>query len=132
MNPVFPGRVEKGRLIRDDPVKYLLQLNKLEGCRVDESLKRRRETRSDNQNRYYWGVIIEILSEHCGYTKDEMHDALKYKFLSDRCPDEKGLVKIKSTAKLKTDEFIQYTNQIVIWAAEEMNVFIPDPSQMDY
>ena len=70
MNPVFPGRVEKGRLIRDDPVKYLLQLNKLEGCRVDESLKRRREARSDNQNRYYWGVIVEILSEHCGYTKE--------------------------------------------------------------
>lgn len=132
MNPLFRGKVEKGKLMLDDPSRYLVRLSSLEGKRIELTVRKQRETRSDNQNRYYWGVIIAILSEHCGYTTDEMHDALKFKFLSDRNADDKGLVKMRSTAKLSTDEFIQYTNQIVMWAAQEMNVYIPDQSQAEF
>jgi len=132
MNPTFQGRIEKGRLILNDPTKYLLRLSSLEGKRIDLSLKQHRETRSDGQNRYYWGVVVKLLADHCGYTPEEMHDALKLKFLSDRCMDDNGLVRIRSTARLTTDEFIQYTNQVVMWAASDMGVFIPDPSQVDF
>lgn len=129
---IFQGKIEKGQLILDDPFRYQAHKASLEGKRVDLSLKKHRENRSDNQNRYYWGVVIDILSNHCGYTPDEMHDALKEKFLGSHERDEHGLQKIKSSAKLTTDEFIRYTNEIVIWAATEMQVYIPDPSQTEF
>lgn len=130
MNPILRGSVEKGKLKLDFPEKYLVLLSKFEGQRVELVIRKKATKRSDSQNKYYWGVIVEILSDHCGYSKDEMHDALKYKFLSDHNADEIGLIKIGSTAKLNTDEFIRYTNEVVRWAAE-MGVYIPDPSQVD-
>jgi hypothetical protein len=131
-SPIHRGKVEKGKLILEDPSRYLLRIASLEGKRVELSLKKYRENRSDNQNRYYWAVVVELLANHCGYAPEEMHEALKIKFLSSQPRDEHGLVKIGSTARLNTDEFIQYTNKIVIWAATELQVFIPDPSQVEF
>ena len=77
------------------------------------------------QNRYYWGVVIKILSNHTGYTDDEMHDALKWLFLRvkrDGLPDTCG-----STKKLNTDDFNEYLDKIKIWASTEMGCYIPDP-----
>lgn len=130
MNPLFRGKVEKGKLILEDPYRYLAYLSKFEGKEVAVSFKRWRENRSDQQNKYYWGVIIEILSQHLGYMPEELHETLKHKFLSEKAEDAHGLIRVKSTAKLETDEFIQYTNQIVMWAARDLNVFIPDPGSV--
>lgn len=130
MQPLFRGKVEKGKLILEDPEKYLLRIASLEGKRIELSIKKYRENRSDRQNRYYWGVVIKLLASHCGYTSDEMHEVLKHKFLSG-ATDKFGLVLVRSTAALDTDEFVQYTNQIVIWAAG-FGVYIPDPTQVEY
>lgn len=130
MNPIFRGRVEKGKLLLDDQNRFLAHISKFEGQSIELSLKKRRETRSDSSNRYYWGVIIEILSNHLGYDKNEMHEALKLKFLSE--PGENGLTRIHSTARLKTDEFIQYTNNVVIWAARDLQIYIPDPGSVEF
>lgn len=129
--PIFTGSINKGKLILDQPERYLVHLASLNNRRVELILRKRRSKRSDSQNKYYWGVIIEILANHCGYEADQMHEALKYRFLSDRQEDEKGLIKIGSTATLTTDEFIRYTNEIVRWAAG-MSVYIPDPGQVEY
>ena len=128
---VFTGSIDKGKLILDQPERYLVHLAGLNNRRVELILRKRRSKRSDSQNKYYWGVIIELLSNHCGYTSDEMHSALKIKFLSDHQEDEKGLIRVGSTATLTTDEFIRYTNEIVRWSAG-MGVYIPDPGQVEY
>jgi hypothetical protein len=131
VTPVFRGKIERGNVVLDDPYHYSTYKTTLEGKQISLSLKRWRENRSDQSNRYYWGVIIDILSKHCGYTPDEMHFALKQKFLSDHGYDDKGLMKIGSTAALTTDEFIDYTNRIVIWAAQDLKVYIPDPGHIE-
>jgi hypothetical protein len=74
----------------------------LEGKRIELVIRKRRSQRSLQQNKYYFGVVVEILANYCGYTTDEMHSALKIKFLSDHQEDEKGLIKIGSTAALTT------------------------------
>jgi len=130
--PIFAGQIEKGKLVLENPQRYLVHLSKFEGKKVELVLRKRRSKRSDGQNRYYWAVVIEILADHCGYDPEEMHEALKLKFLSDRCVDENGLVKIRSTAALNTDEFIQYTNRVVRFAAQDLGVYIPDPNQFEY
>ena len=57
-----------------------------------------------------------------------MHDALKEKFASRR--DEKtGLLIVESTAKMDTVRFMKYYDDIQVWAAEFLDVYIPDPNE---
>jgi hypothetical protein len=128
MIPVFFGQVNDGVLQVE--ARFHAYLATLEGP-VEVVVRKKRAQRSNKQNRYYWGVVVQILSDFCGYTPEEMHEALKEKFLgSER--DQKGLLRIKSTASLTTDEFAQYTNRVVIWAAQELLVYIPDPNMAEY
>ena len=131
MNPIFRGRVEKGKLILDDPSRFLVHQASLEGKKIELVLRKSSSIRSLNANAYYWSVIVKLIADHCGYDSDECHEALKFKFLSDQAPDEQGLVKIRSTASLNVDEFIDYTNRVVVWAATTLQVYIPAPGGVD-
>jgi hypothetical protein len=92
-------------------------------------------TRSEQQNRWYWGVIVELLADHTGYSRDEMHEVLKAKFLPKRVAlcDGNGVVVDDfviggSTAKLNKQTFGEYCEAIRSWAAESLGVVIPDPT----
>jgi len=130
--PIFRGQISKGKLILDSPHQYLVQLAKLEGKRVELVVRKASTKRSTQQNAYYFGVVIEILAEHCGYDPAEMHEALKIRFLSDRQEDQNGLMHVRSTARMSTDEFAEYLNRVVRWAAEYLHVYIPGPNEADY
>ena len=127
--PLFTGRIDRGKLILDTPQRYLVHLARLDGKPVELLIRKRRSQRSLPQNAYYWGVVVEILAEHFGYEKEEMHVALKFKFLRTHDGD---LPTGRSTSKLTTVEFVNYTNEIIRWAAQEHQVFIPDPGQVDF
>jgi hypothetical protein len=132
MNQIFHGKVQKGKLILDSPTAYLKRITMLEGKPVEVVLRIHKSQRSTHQLRYYWGVIIELLAQHCGYTPEEMHESLKYLFLSDHEMDLNELVRIKSTAQLSTKEFADYIDRIVRWAAVKLEIYLPDPNQVDY
>ena len=131
MIPIFYGTINKGKLILEAPQRYLVHLSGLEGKRVELILRKRKSQRSLQQNKYYWGVVVEILASHCGYDPDEMHEALKVKFLSEGQDEKTGLIKVRSTTKMTTDEFIKYTDKVIRWAAQDLGVFIPDPNQVE-
>jgi hypothetical protein len=90
---------------------------------------RERKQRSLEQNAYYQGVVLKILSEYTGYDHDEMHDALRYKFLAYENVD--GLMTILSTTQLNTKEFEVFLSRIRRWAAMDMGVFIPKPNEVE-
>jgi len=86
-----------------------------------------RRLRSDQQNRYYWGVVMQYLSQWCGYTPEEMHEAMKMKFLivhRDKLPDT-----VRSTRSLTKDEMVEYIDNVIMFAAEN-GVVIPDANQI--
>jgi hypothetical protein len=98
---------------------------------VEIVIKRVRATRSNQQNRFWWGVVVPTLGEHCGYTNDEMHEALKHKFLRlDADPDQFGLVRVRSTATLNTKEFTDLIENVVTWAGSEFGIAIPLPGDV--
>ena len=130
MNHTHRGRVEKGNVILDNRNRYLVNLASLEGKRIELSIKKEKSQRSLNQNAYYFGVVVEILSDFTGYEREEMHEALKEKFLSSEI-DEHGLRKIKSTTKLKTTEMEDYLERIRRWAATELNCYVPLPNEVE-
>ncbi len=123
MIPILYGQVKDGKLKLDAPQGYLVQLSSLEGQRIELTIRKERHARSLSQNRYYWGVIIEILSNHFGYDREEMHEALKFKFLKKH--GDTNLVTVGSTAKLSTVGFTEYIDSVIRWAATEYQVVIP-------
>ena len=128
MNPVFSGRIEQGKVIHDNPTRYLAQVHKLEGKKIDVVLREYKSQRSNPQNNYYFGVVCKILGDYFGYTEEEMHDALKYKFLRKGAAD---LETVQSTTKLNTAEFEDYLEKVRRWALLEYNVSIPLPNEIE-
>ena len=128
--PIFTGSVQAGKLMLDEPNRYLVWLSKLEGRRIELILRKRRSQRSLKQNRAYWGIAVEILSDHLGYDKDETHHALKVKFAS-RIDPKTGLTVIQSTAKMDTQRFNRYYEDIQRWSAEFLNCYIPSPNECE-
>ena len=126
MIPVFTGMVDNGGLRFDMKSVVDNYMCTLIGQRVEVIIRKPKTKRSDLQNNYYWGVVIELLSKELGYDKDEMHEILKYKFLQSNAM---GMPYIKSTTKLSTGEFEEYLSKIKRWAAEFLHIVIPDPNE---
>lgn len=125
--PIFAGRIENGKIQLADPDGWRVQLQRNEGREIELRLSRRKKERSMSQNKYYWGCVVALLAEHCGYEPEEMHAALKMKFL--RQYEDQALPSIRSTTDLDTAEFANYIEQVRRLAAE-MGVVIPDPSDV--
>ena len=72
--------------------------------------------RSAEQNKRYWKIIKE-LGSFLGYDEGEMHELMKYKFLSykqEMLGDEMTVV--PSTSKLTIKEFVEYSSKVEIFA----------------
>ena len=39
------------------------------------------KNRSNQENRYYWKIVVKTLADELGYTGDEMHDILREMFM---------------------------------------------------
>jgi predicted SPOUT superfamily RNA methylase MTH1 len=129
MNQILFGKVEKGKLVLDYPEKFIVRLASLEGKRVEVIIRKETNTRTSNQNRYYFGIVLAVLSEHTGYEVEQMHDALKEKFASKRL--DNGLMITERTSKMSTVRFTEYIDQIKRWASIEMGCYIPDAGEIE-
>lgn len=130
IQPKFRGEVKRGKVVLDDRWAYVRHLAHLEGKRVEVIVQPWRKARSDQQNAYYWAVVISLISEETGYTSEEAHESMKMLFL--RVPGEKGMPdRVKSTKDLNTAEFSEYVESIKRWAAEKLNVYIPDAGDVE-
>ena len=128
LTPKFYGQVKKGKLNLYDPARYLVHLSSLEGKQVELTLRTLRNKRTLSQNAYYWGVVVAILAEHFGYESDELHEALKLKFLKTH--EDSPLPTVKSTAKLSIGEFCDYIDTVTRWAAQE-GIYIPQAGEVE-
>ena len=93
-------------------------------------VRKHKAQRTSKANRYYWGVVIHLLSEHTGYEPDEMHEVLAFKFLRiEDCPIT-GAPRRQRTPKTNTAEFADYVDRCIRFAAE-LGVVIPDSTQVE-
>ena len=103
-------------------------------CKKEINLKELK-LRSVSENKYYWGVVLDILSDELGHTKTEMHEILKTKFLRDIAYIKKKngehlkVETSKSTTDLKTNEFEDYLSKIRNFASAELGIWIPEPNE---
>ena len=120
---------EKGKLILGNPDQFKSDIQKFRGKnRVFVIVDEDKPSRSTNQNKYYWSVVLKMVSEFTGHTQNEMHEYFKEEFLPHKQVLDKSIV--MSSTKLKTDEFEKYLEDIRRFAAEKLNVVIPLPNEI--
>jgi ribosomal protein L39E len=94
-------------------------------------IKEDKDKRSNRQNRYFHGVMLPILSEHTGYTTNEIKALLKGMFLTYTI-ELKGLEfeLIKSTSDLDTKEMEEFLEKCRMFSAMELDCQVPLPGEM--
>lgn len=131
--PVFSGDIVKRKLKLFEHEKEAIRrwcATFKDGTHVDITIRKHKSKRSNEQNRFYWKIVVGILADEFGYEPDEMHCVLREKFLrihDDKHPD---FVIAKSTTKLSTVEFIEYIEKIQRWASIEYQIYIPNPEKI--
>ena len=106
------------------------------GKEVVVTIKIKRQKRSNPQNAYYWGVVIPAVTNGINYLgnsfeEDETHEFLKARFNSKEIeiiPDHFIDVP-QSTTKMDTFAFMEYIAKIQQFAAQMLNIYIPDPNE---
>ena len=106
------------------------------GNKVDIVIRKHKEKRTNEQNKYYWGVVIPILADYFGHDNaEDMHEDLKLKFNPAESKIDQGKIIGGTTTKLSTVDFYSaedsYIERICRWAASEYSIFIPPPKKSE-
>ena len=132
MIPIFLAKVNNSTLQLETPDKFRNYLYSLKGQQVEVVVRLPRKDRSIPENKYYFGVVVHLISEHTGYTPEEVHEFLKLKFLSkiivlagkdERIP--------RSSTELSTKEWEKWMTEIREWTAMDLGFYIPEPNQSE-
>lgn len=89
--------------------------------------------RSNQQNRYYWGVVLKLVSEETGYQPEEIHELFKNKYLKQFIEINGDEYEIcGSTTRLKTHEMEEYLAKIRQFASMKLSLYIPLPNEVEF
>jgi len=123
----FFTTIKDGKIQANTGVQIKDFIRTMEGKRVVFKIEKVKSIRSLQQNKYYH-VCKKILSDEIGYDVTELHEIIKYKFLTKEKVDEKtGEVYnfVGSTTKLNKSEFADFVSDLQRWAIETFNVYLP-------
>lgn len=108
-----------------------------EGKEIEVQVQQRRKHRTDPQNRYYWGVVVEMIRagmKDMGdvVSAEQVHEFLKHRYLDKRQRIDPATGEVLyeiagSTRQLGTAEMSEYVDRCIQFAAEFLGVTIPDP-----
>ena len=101
----FTAKIIDGKIVWHNNKALAEHLSLIEGneCYIDIKPSKVRNTA---QNNYYWAILKEF-GRQCGYHAEEMHDVCKSHF------------KIGSTKEMNVDEFSDYIDRVIMYAAEQ-------------
>ena len=101
----FTALIKDGRIRWHDEKGLAEYLNLIDSEEVYIDIKASK-IRNTAQNNYYWAIIREF-GQQCGYPPEEMHGVCK------------GHFKISSTTEFTIEEFSEYIDRVIYWAAEQ-------------
>ena len=115
----------------DESILYFL------GKDVIITIEKKTRKRSLSQNAYLHGVVIPMVQEGFlgvgyKYSLSETKTDLKRMFaIHEKINKETGEIReyIKETSTMTTVELMDFIEQIQRWAAEYLNIIIPDPNE---
>jgi hypothetical protein len=135
MTPKFRAKIEQGRikLYPGEKLYYDHVLQSLEGQNVHIAIGKVKGLRTEQQMRYYFGVVIKLIADHTGHDSDYIHEFLKDKFAPRQTRRVHGEIRIVAGCThslFKENFFADYVDHIRRWASETLELVIPDPHQV--
>ena len=137
--PVFEGDIVNKKLKISEREKESIKrwcATFPNGTHVDLTIRKHKTKRTNDQNAYYWGVVVAILADYFGHDNaEDMHEDLKQVFNPIKSKVKPGKTIGGTTTKLSTVDFFSaetsYVERICRWAAEEHNIYIPQPKKVE-
>ena len=100
----FTAKIENGKIDWHDTRGLVRYLYDIEGeVYIDIKPSKVRNTA---QNNYYWAMLKEF-GKQIGYHAEEMHEVCKNHF------------KVSTTKEFTKEEFSEYVDRVIMWAAEQ-------------
>jgi len=142
MTPIFSATIKQGKLHFDNLEQFKDYLRTFpDEKRVEVTVEKVKHPRSNQQNRYLWGVCYKLIADYTGADVEEVHEGMKWKFakkhISYSVPithainlNATVLETVRSTADMDTILFTEYIEKVRRWAAEELRINIPDPNEV--
>lgn len=104
------------------------------------SIEKVKKTRSNNQNSFYWGIVLPIVQSGLKEATGEFRttENIHYNILLKMFAPEKEIVNIEtgecinekiSSSEMTTIQFMDYIAEIQKWSAEFLGVDIPNPNE---
>lgn len=127
--------IKKIALISQRYYQHFLNTKTKVGDKGTMFLTFEKPTRSESQLRYYW-IVVGLLADNCGYTSEEMHEALMVlKFGKKKIKVGKDIVEVRKSisnsarfSKLNMMDLIEFG----IEKAFELNIIIPSRQELGY
>ena len=120
------------------PASALEQVaNAFVGKKVVATFERKRKKRSQNQNAYYWAVVVPTITQALNDSGEMLNDATVHEFLKyrnlkqilvNRDTGEELGVYGASTTGLTVFQFSLYLDDCIQFAQQQLNTTIPPPS----
>jgi hypothetical protein len=86
--------------------------------------------RTLNQNALYW-KWVGLIADATGNDNDDVHEALKAKFLTPRTIDLGGEQReIRSTAKQDKAGMTAFMDRVYAFATSELGLYLPTPEEL--
>ena len=146
--PKWAVRVdEKGRLAFYDPKGWENHKNTFRGKEADIILKKRVKQRSRAEEKYYYAVVVAMVAEEMGTSREAAHEFMANMFLrvEEMSPAGFRYTRTMSTTELGNERYDHYIfKECVPWAAlptdEEiglsqesgLGLYLPLPNETDY
>jgi hypothetical protein len=98
------------------------------------TVKRNRPIKSLGQTKYLFGVVYKTIAMETGMDDEQLHELFKLKFNPQnvKLPNWSMVVLPGSIKDLDTQEMTSFITKVKHFAAEELNIHIPELKDVDY
>lgn len=133
--------VDSGRFKRNRNL-ILKAINSYEGKNVLITFEKPKKSRSNNQNAYYWGIVLNIVQQGLLEATGELrsNNDIHYNILLPMFAPTNDITNLDTgeivsermtSSNMSTTQFMEFILDIQKWGAEFLNIDIPNPNEQE-
>lgn len=123
------GRLKDGNIVLNNSRWFKGHLSLYEDCAITVIVEKRSKDKSKEQLGYLWGVVYPCISNHTGYSPEELHEIFKAKLLKSKMVWRGAeVITVRGTQPLKVGEMAEFITGVIL-EASELGIEIPPPDK---
>jgi hypothetical protein len=131
-----PVRVRAGKLTIEQRAYWDDAIRQLPDCEGTVTFKRQRPSKSLEALGYLYGLVFPMIAEDTGESLDVVKWEMKKRFLTvteeatnTKTGEVRFIERVKSIGELNSKELAEFTDQVVLEAAEGFGIVVPPPDK---